>query len=74
MSDLKQSSALESDADKVIFIKAEPVKHEDGMFKEKRKTRLWIMKQRDGISSIYVDLYSIGNVQRLVVIDKELGF
>ena len=74
LSDLKQSSALESDADKVIFIKAEPVKHEDGMFKEKRKTRLWIMKQRDGISSIYVDLYSIGNVQRLVVIDKELGF
>ena len=74
LSDLKQSGSLEADADKVIFIKAEPVKQEDGMFKEKRRTRLWIMKQRDGISSIYVDLYSIGNIQRLVAIDKELNF
>jgi len=71
LSDLRQSGALEQDADKVLFIKAEPFKTEEGEFRNERKTRIWVAKQRDGIAGVYTDLINIGRIQTFKEIKKE---
>jgi hypothetical protein len=30
-----------------------------------RNTRVWVSKQRDGISNVYVDMVSQGNIQNM---------
>jgi len=71
LSDLKQSGALEADVDKAIFIRAEPRKTDDGSFKGKRKTRFFILKQRDNIAGVYFDMNTIGATQTLEEIHNE---
>ena len=70
LSDLRASGELEQGGDKIFIIKAEPLKGEDGIFKEKRKIRFFTMKQRDGEAGTYFDVYSIGNIQTLEEINN----
>ncbi len=65
MSDLRQSGSLEQDADRIIILKGEPRKAEDGQFKEKRRTRIFVIKQRDGEAGIYFDMNLVGRIQTL---------
>lgn len=65
LSDLKESGALEADMDKGIFMKIEPRMDDSNNFKEKLKTRIFVLKQRDGEAGKWLDAYTVGKKQRI---------
>lgn len=71
LSDLRQSGSLEQDSDKIIFVRSEPAKSENNTFKEKRKCRIFVSKQRDNVSGLWFDMYSIGKIQTLEEINNK---
>jgi len=54
-------NSLEQDSDKVLFVVSEMPKEDV----KTRNTRVWVSKQRDGISNVYVDMVSQGNIQNM---------